>query len=66
MQGRAFQGQELGSEGVAGAGAFESLADPPHMHNLQRETPEIKPSRRERALGATRNRQWAHSEQRVS
>lgn len=56
MQGRAFQGQELGSEGVAGAGAFESLADPPHMHNLQRETPEIKPSRRECALGAMRNR----------
>lgn len=43
VEAQAFQGQEPGLEGVTGAGAFESLTDPSHMHNLQRETLEIKP-----------------------
>lgn len=42
VEGRASQGQELGSEGLRGVGTFQSLVDPPHMYNLQRETFKIK------------------------
>lgn len=58
IQQRAFQGQELGSEGLTGAGAFESLPDPAHVHNLQKRACVIKakPSQRARSQGWKRQR----------
>ena len=38
VEGRALQGQELGSEGLRGAGPSQSLADPPHVDDLRSKT----------------------------